>query len=108
MFELHVMICLNSLHSSTLWDGWTTNHKEMAAIAANCLAGRQAEDDDILMENMVVDDPVPTPSYAPSSLVHCTMTIGEAHAQYMDTVRQKCEEQFREAQADAVYNHHLL
>ena len=26
----------------------------------------------------------------------------------MDTVRQKREEQFREAQADAAYNHHLL
>ena len=26
----------------------------------------------------------------------------------MDTVRQKREEQFREAQADATYNHHLL
>ena len=36
------------------------------------------------------------------------MTIGEARAQYMDTVRQKREEQFWEAQADAAYNHHLL
>ena len=36
------------------------------------------------------------------------MTIGEARAQYMDTVRQKREEQFWEAQADATYNHHLL
>ena len=36
------------------------------------------------------------------------MTIGEARAQYMDTVRQKHEEQFREAQTDAAYNHHLL
>ena len=80
----------------------------MAAIAANRLAGRQPEDDDVPMENMVVDDPTPTPSSAPSSPVHCTMTIGEAHAQYMDTVRQKHEEQFREAQADAAYNHHLL
>ena len=26
----------------------------------------------------------------------------------MDTVRQKRQEQFREAQADAAYNHHLL
>ena len=60
------------------------------------------------MENMVVDDSVPTPSSVPSSLVHCTMTIGEACAQYMDTVRQKHAEQFREAQADAAYNHHLL
>ena len=53
----------------------------MAAIAADRLAGRQPEDDDVPMENMVVDDP------APSSPVHCTMTIGEARAQYMDTVR---------------------
>ena len=80
----------------------------MAAIAADWLAGRQPEDDDVPMENMVVDDPVPTPSFAPSSPVHCTMTIGEACAQYMDTVRQKREEQFREAQADAAYNHHLF
>ena len=57
---------------------------------------------------MVVDDPVPTPSSAPSSPVHCTMTIGEAHAQYMDSVRQMRQEQFREAQADATYNHHLV
>ena len=49
------------------------------------------------MENVVVNNPAPTPSSAPSSLVHCTMTIGEAHAQYMDTVRQKLEEQFWEA-----------
>ena len=80
----------------------------MAAIAADWLAGRQPQDDDVPMENMVVDDPAPPPSYAPSLPVHCTMTIGEAHAQYMDTVRQKREEQFREAQADAAYNHHLL
>ena len=84
------------------------DHKEIAAIAADWLVGRQPEDDDVPMENMLVDDPVPTPSSAPSSPVHCTMTIGEAHAQYMDRVRQICEEQFREAQADATYNHHLL
>ena len=36
------------------------------------------------------------------------MTIGEARAQYMDTVRQKREEHFRKAQADTAYNHHLL
>ena len=83
-------------------------HKEMAAIAADRLAGWQPDDDDVPIENMVVDDPVPTPSSAPSSPVHSTMTIGEARAQYMDTMRQKREEQFREAQADATYNHHLL
>ena len=60
------------------------------------------------MENMVVEDPAPTPSSVPSSAVHCTMTISEACAQYMDTVRQKREAQFREAHADAAYNHHLL
>ena len=80
----------------------------MAAIAADWLAGRQSEDDDVPMENMVVDDPAPTPSSAPSSPVHCTMTIGEARAQYMGTVRQKREEQFWEVQDDAAYNHHLL
>ena len=32
------------------------DHKEMAAIAADRLAGRQPEDDDVPMENMVVDD----------------------------------------------------
>ena len=36
------------------------------------------------------------------------MTISEAHAQYMDRVRQMREEQFREAHADIAYNHHLL
>ena len=60
------------------------------------------------MSQWRVDDPAPTPSSAPSSPVHCTMTIGEARAQYMDTVRQKREELFREAQADTAYNHHLL
>ena len=36
------------------------------------------------------------------------MTIGEARAQYMDSVRQMRQEQFREAQTDAAYNNHLL
>src|SRR4051812_6067498 len=94
--------------SSALQDGRTTDHKEMATIAADWMAGRQLENDDVPMENMVVDDPAPTPSSAPSSPVHCTMTIGEARVQYMDTVRQKREGQFQEAQADAAYNHHLL
>lgn len=97
-----------SSRSSALRDGRTTDHKEMAAIAADWLARRQPEDDNIPMENMVVDDQAPTPSSAPSSPVHYTMTIGEAHAQYMDTVRQRREEQFREARADAAYNLHLL
>ena len=59
------------------------------------------------MVNMVVDNPAPTTSSAPSSSVHCTMTIGEARAQYMDRVRQMREEQFREARADAAYNHQI-
>ena len=33
-----------------------TDHKEMAAIAADRLAGRQPEDDDVPMENMVVEE----------------------------------------------------
>ena len=69
-----------------------TNQKEMAAIAADWQADRQPEDDDIPMESVVVDVLAPTPSSAPSSPVHCTMTIGEARAQYMDTVRQKRQE----------------
>ena len=84
------------------------DHKEMAAISTYRLAGRQPKDDDVPMENMVVDDLAPTPSSAPFSPVHCTITIGEARAQYMDTVRQMREEQFWELQADAAYNHHLL
>ena len=70
--------------------------------------GRQPEDDDVPIENMVVDGPAPTHSSAPSSPVHCTMAISEARAQYMDTARQKRQVQFREAQANAAYNHHLL
>ena len=64
----------------------------MAAIVVCWKADRQTEDDDVPMENMVVDDPAPTPSSAPSLLVHCTMTIGEARAQYMGMVRQMREE----------------
>ena len=80
----------------------------MATIVADYLASRHSEDDDVPMENMLVDDLAPTPSSASSSPVHCTMTIGEARAQYMDSVRQMRQEQFREVQADAAYNHHLL
>ena len=81
-----------SSRSSALWDGQTMDHKEMAVIASDQLVDRQPDDDDVPMENMVVDDPVPTPSSVPSSPVHCTMTIGEDRAQYMDTVRQMREE----------------
>ena len=51
-----------SLRFSALRDGRTMDHKEMAAIATDRLAGRQPEDDNVPMENMVVDDPTPTPS----------------------------------------------
>ena len=65
-----------SSRSSALRDERTMDHKEMEAIATDRLAGRQPEDDDdVPMKNMVVDDPAPTPSSAPSSPVHCTMTI---------------------------------
>ena len=57
------------------------------------------------MEDVADDEPAPpssspppSSSSAPPSPVHCTMTIGKAHAQYMDMVR---EEQFREAPAAA-------
>ena len=50
-----------SSRSSALRDGRIADHKEMAAIAADWLADRQPEDDDVPMENMVVDDPAPTP-----------------------------------------------
>ena len=56
-------------------------HKEMAAIAADRLAGKQPEDDDVPIKNVAVDDPTPTPSSASSSPVHCAMSIGKAHAQ---------------------------
>ena len=46
------------------------DHKEIAAIVVDRLAGRQPEDGDVPMENMVVDDPTPTPSSAPSPPVH--------------------------------------
>ena len=80
----------------------------MTAIAADRLAGRQPEDDDVPMENVVVDNRAPTPSSAPSSTVHGTMTIDEARAQYMDMVQEQREEKFQKAQAAAAYNHQLL
>ena len=87
----------------------------MAAIAGGWLAGKQPEDDDVPMEDTAADEPAPPsssvpPSHssAPPSPVHCTLTIGEARAHYMDMVREEREEQFWEAQADASYNHQLL
>ena len=38
----------------------------MAVIAADWLADKHPEDDDVPMDNMVVDDPAPTPSSVPS------------------------------------------
>lgn len=74
----------------------------MAAIAV----GWQPEDDNVPMEDAVDDEPAPPSSSSPPpSPLHCTMTIGEARAYYMDMVR---EEQFREAHANIVYNHQLL
>ena len=52
-----------SSRSSALRDGRTTDHKEMAAIAADWLASSQPEDDDVPMENMAVDDLAPTPFF---------------------------------------------
>ena len=57
------------------------------------------------MEDGADDEPAPQSSSAPPSPVHCSMTIGEARAHYIDVVR---EDQFWEAQADAAYNQHLL
>ncbi|KAE8811798.1 u-box domain-containing protein 33 [Hordeum vulgare] len=85
------------------WDGLPSDEKkEMIAIAAGGLAGRQPKDDEFSMKDVVDDEPMPTSS---PRVVHCIITIGEARAHYMDIVR---EELFREAQADAAYNHHLL
>ncbi|KAE8802704.1 peroxisomal biogenesis factor 3 [Hordeum vulgare] len=40
--------------------------------------------------------------------MHCTMTIGEARAHYMDMVREERQEQFQKARVTAAYNHHLF
>ena len=87
------------------WDRLSLEQKkEMAAIAA----GRQAEADDGPMDDAVEDEPGPSSSPAPPSAVHCTMTIGEARAHYMDMVREEPEDMFREAHADAAYNLQLF
>ena len=41
-----------SSRSSTLRDGRTTDHKGMAAIAADWMAGKQLEDDNVPMYNI--------------------------------------------------------
>ena len=101
-----------------LWDGLTPEQKKaMATIAADGQAASQPKV--VQMEDASDDEPVTLSSSsvapsssstapsssAPPSPVHCTMTIGEACAHYMDMVRQ---EQSREAQAEANYNHNLL
>lgn len=52
------------------------------------------KNDDVKMENMVVEELAPTSSSAPTSLVHCIMSISEACSQYMDMMRQQREEKF--------------
>lgn len=64
----------------------------MAAITAGWLAGRQPEDDDVPVEDDEQAPPsssVPPSSSAPPSPVHCTMTIGEVRAHYMDMEREE-------------------
>ena len=86
--------------AKALWDRLMLEHKKaMAAIAADWQAGRQPKD--VQMEDTSDDEPAAPSSSsaapsssAPPSPVHCTMTMGEAHAHYMDMVR---EERFREA-----------
>ena len=87
--------------TKTLWDGLTLKQKKaMAAIAADW------QPEDVQMEDASDDEPTPpSSSFVAPSPVHCTLTIGETRAHYMDMVR---EEKFREAQADANYNHSLL
>nr|AGW47713.1 hypothetical protein [Hordeum vulgare subsp. vulgare]QGH59155.1 hypothetical protein [Hordeum vulgare subsp. vulgare] len=91
--------------TKALWDGLSPNQeKEMANIVARWLADGQAEDADDQMKDVDDDDPVLPSSFSstapssssivPPSPMHCTMTIGEVHAHYMDMVH---EEQFREA-----------
>ena len=46
-------------------------------------AGTQAEVAVVTMEDVAED------KMAPPSPVHCSMIISEAHAHYMDTVREK-------------------
>ncbi|KAE8767488.1 hypothetical protein D1007_61155 [Hordeum vulgare] len=87
----------------------------MTTIAFRSRVDTQSEDVDVLMEAEATNDPTlpsssctvapPSSSIMSPSPVHYTMTIGEAHARYMDIVREK---RFREAQEDTAYNHHLL
>ena len=71
-------------------------NKEMAAIAAGWQVGRQPED--AANDNELAP---PSSSAPPSS-------CRKARAHYMNMMREEWEEQFRETQADANYNHNLL
>lgn len=44
------------------------------------------------MDDAADDEPAPPSSFAPPALMHCTMTIGEARARYMDMVWEEWEE----------------
>ncbi|KAE8775907.1 Sulfotransferase [Hordeum vulgare] len=50
----------------------------------------------------------PSSSSTPPLLVHCTITINEVCAHYMDKVQEGWDEKFQDVQADAAYNQHLL
>ena len=82
----------------------------MVAIAASWQVGTQPEDGDVPMED-AADDELAPPSSSASLLVHATLASALHHyhrrgpCHYLYMVR---EEQFREAQVDATYNHQLL
>ncbi|KAE8793482.1 Peroxisomal biogenesis factor 3 [Hordeum vulgare] len=85
----------------------------MVGIATRWQASRKARDIDDPMEDAADDDPTlssssssiapPSSSVVPPSSGHFTMSIDEAHAHYMDMVREEWV-----ARAVATYNHHLL
>ncbi|KAE8800693.1 hypothetical protein D1007_23692 [Hordeum vulgare] len=89
--------------------------KETVGIAARWRHGRQPEDINDPMKDAADDGTVlpfssslvaqPSSSDVPPSSMLYTMTIGEAHAHYMDMVR---DERFPKAHANVAYNHHLL
>jgi hypothetical protein len=53
------------------------------------LAGRQPEDDNVPMEDAADDERAPPSSSVPPLPVHCTITIDEARAHYMDMVQEE-------------------
>ncbi|KAE8783298.1 Sulfotransferase [Hordeum vulgare] len=90
--------------------GWAhiEQKKEMPAIVVGSQAARQLETDDDPIKDVIDGERTLPSSPAPLSLVHCCMTIGEAHAHYMDMMWDEPEEQFWETQTDAAYNLQLL